>query len=270
MSAIPLYNELPEELRETLCGVLTELCDVLLVHGFRVSDVEPLLRKAMVDAAHRKLEREGERPTVTNLGLQTGLTRDKVSDLARAKPHQVRGRLSPVSRVLDEWQRGTRWQGEDGPLDLPPTGPRSFAALAKECRVTGYSVKALIDHLETNKNIEQLPNGDLKLLKFSSVPDDWIDRTNAAMRNVAKHLSTVSHNIRCEPQDRMFEQVAGRLNVPARKIAAALEELANEGRRSNFRVNKEVFPQFEAQADPNAEYGSDIGMGWFTFHRRND
>lgn len=270
MSAIPLFYEVPTELREGTCNVLTELAEVLLAHGVKISDLEPLLRKAMVDAAARKLERDGERPTVTNVGLQTGLTRDKVSTYLRKKPAAISGRLSPVARLLDEWQRGDRWRDESGPRDLPVSGPGSFESLTKDCKVTGYSVKALIDYLEACNNIEIQPNGDLRLKRLGTVPEEMLERTLAMFRNVTKHLSTVNHNLRCNPEDRMYEQVAGRLNVPPRRIAAALEALSNEGRRSNFVVNKDVFPQFEAQSEHNADFGADIGMGWYTFVRKDD
>ncbi|MFK7957915.1 MAG: hypothetical protein AB8B96_17580 [Lysobacterales bacterium] len=269
MSAIPLFYEIPTDLREGTCNLLTELADVLLAHGVKISDLEPLVRKSMVDAASRKLEREGERPTSTNVGLQTGLTRDKVSTYMRQKPGEISGRLSPIARVLDEWQRGKRWRDESGPRDLPLTGPRSFEALTKECKVSGYSVKALMEYMEASNNIERLENGDLRLKRLGAVPDDMHERTLAMFRNVSKHLSTCSHNLRCNPEDRMYEQVAGRLNVPPRRIAAALEALSEEGRRSNRKVNNDVFPQFEAQTDHNADFGTDIGMGWFTFIRKD-
>ncbi len=270
MTAIPLFYEVPADIREGTCALLTELAEVLLAHGVKISDLEPLVRKAMVDAASRKLHREGERPTSTNVGLQTGLTRDKVSTYMRQKPSAISGRLSPVARVLDEWQRGKRWRNEAGPMDLPVTGPRSFEALTKECKVSGYSVKALMEYMEASNNIEQLPNGDLRLKRLGAVPEDMVERTLAMLRNVSKHLSTVNHNLRCNPEDRMFEQVAGRLNVPPRRIAAALEALSNEGRRSNRSVNKDVFPQFEAQSSHSTDFGTDIGMGWYTFVRGDD
>ncbi len=270
MSAIPLFYEVSSEIREGTCNLLTELAEVLIAHGVKISDLEPLMRKAMVDAAARKLTREGERATATSIGLQTGLTRDKVSTYLRQKPATVSGRLSPVARVLDEWQRGERWRDESGPRDLKVSGPGSFEALAKDCKVTGYSVKALIEYMEASNNIEVLPNGDLRLKRLGAVPEDMIERTLAMFRNVTKHLSTVNHNLRCNPEDRMYEQVAGRLNVPPRRIAAALEALSNEGRRSNFVVNKDVFPQFEAQSEHNADFGTDIGMGWYTFVRGDD
>ncbi|MEM1089132.1 MAG: hypothetical protein AAGI67_02015 [Pseudomonadota bacterium] len=270
MSAIPLFYEISSELREGTCSLLTELADVLIAHGVKISDLEPLMRKAMVDAAARKLERDGERATATNVGLQTGLTRDKVSTYMRQKPASISGRLSPVARVLDEWQRGERWRNESGPMDLPVSGIRSFEALAKHCKVTGYSIKALIEYLEACNNIEVLENGDLRLKRLGAVPEDMMERTLAMFRNVTKHLSTVNHNLRCNPEDRMYEMVAGRLNVPPRRIAAALEALSNEGRRSNFVVNKDVFPQFEAQSEHNADFGTDIGMGWYTFVRGDD
>ncbi len=270
MGALPLFYEIPADLRQGTCNLLTELADVLLEHGIKISDLEPLVRKAMVDAASRKLEREGERPTSTNIGLQTGLTRDKVSSYQRQKPGEITGRLSPIARILDEWQRGPRWRDESGPLDLPMSGPRSFEALTKECKVSGYSVKALVEYMETRKNIERQENGDLKLLRISAVPEDMHERTLAMFRNVSKHLSTGSHNLRCNPEDRMYEQVTGRLNIPPRRIAAALEALTEEGRRSNRTVNNDVFPQFEAQTDHHADFGTDIGMGWFTFIRNTD
>lgn len=194
--------------------ILRPLARILINHGMALGSFEQLARKAFVEAGFVHMERSGRRPTVSGVAALSGLSRKEVTRLMKADLQDdspSRNRYNRAVRVISGWVNDARFQHNGAPAPLEIDGENGFATLVRE-----YSgdvpTAAMLSVLRESGNVT-IDGALVHLIQRAYIPMQTApDRLNILGTDVAELISTISHNINAEPEDRLFQ----------RKVSSAL------------------------------------------------
>lgn len=196
---------------------MAPLVRILIRNGISFNEFADELRGVYVDVAATDFPIEGRSLSGTRVAILTGLTRKEVKrQLERSSSSEsdsLPADVNRVTRVLDGWHKDPDFTGPYSfPLevffDKPNGGTPSFTELVR--RHSGdMSARAMLDELLRLDAVEQLPDGELRVLTkvyISSIMDPAVlERMGSVIENLAE---TLDHNFFSETDgsEKRFER----------------------------------------------------------------
>lgn len=214
-----------ESVGETAEQILEPLAAFMMSGRLGVGDCFARVKVAYVRAVLNRYAAEGaERPTISRIAVETGLTRADVRAILKQEHAQplpfARGR-SRAERVLRAWWKDPQYlDRDDRPLLLDPWGPApSFAALCERYSGT-QRVQPIADELLKAKAIRKLRDGKFQAVRQTSVNVQW-DRESLAevALQLRQHFEALLENLNA-PQDPQFVRFFQ--SVPIESVQAAI------------------------------------------------
>jgi hypothetical protein len=209
--------------------LLGPLVRLLLRYGIAHGAFAELAKRAYISEAER-MGIPGRRTTSSRLAVLTGLSRKEVARVREMKAigdPAIDESYNRASRVLSAWGRDAAFRDVRGrPRSLPfEGGDASFSELVK--RYSGdMPARAMLDELVRVGAVEMEPSGRIRLAARAYVPTAG-EREKLAIlgADVADLISTIDHNIRCDPGEAFFQRKVAYDNLvrdagELRKVAA--------------------------------------------------
>jgi hypothetical protein len=216
-------TESPKEaVRSAVLRLLLPLARVLLRAGIGVGEFTSLAKIAYVRAAvaqGKEAHGEHQRPNVSRISVETGLTRVDVDAIlasdGEVSPAGERG-WQRAERVLSGWWNDADFQTDDGlPAILPLKGGRkSFMALCDRYSGEQNSSGRILDALLRVKAVKQREDGRVQALSRTYATVRWSpDGIEALGVHLSEHCATLLHNLDHPSQPRLLRRVINtRLN----------------------------------------------------------
>lgn len=214
-----MSDDIQAILQKAAIKILRPLLRVMLRNGIACGSFEELVRKAYVDEAMILASQDGK-ATASAVSALTGLSRKEVKRLQETELNESQGnsqKYNRAIRVISGWMNDSRFLSQHGvPRILDMEGSdHSFATLVKD-----YSgdipTRAMFDLLHKSGCIEQ-QNGKVHLISHAYVPgNDPVDVINILGTDTNELMSTISHNMGCEKNQRRFQR-----KVSTRHLASA-------------------------------------------------
>jgi len=206
----------------------------VLRHGVTWSEFSDLSKDAFVHVARADYGIQGRPTNNSRVAMLTGLSRREV---ARVRDRLLDGaeiaedlQGNRISRILTGWHVDPEFSdGQGQPKDLPISAPTgSFTGLLK--RYAGdLPHGAIRKEMEQRGVIEELPNGDIRVLMrdyvYSDLDPEIVWRMGVALHD---HAATLEHNLNEERGNApRFEAIADNASVsPA--VYKAFQKLVEE------------------------------------------
>lgn len=208
-----------EVIQTTIIRILKPLIKVLLRNGIAYGTFADIARKVYVDTGFEEARRQGQKQTVSNVSILTGINRKEVKRLKEALAVNTDNSLrkfNRIVRVIAGWQHDEEFLDEDHePRDLLLEGNKgSFASLVKN-----YSgdmpVVAMLNALIDSGNIKVIDNGNIQLINPNYLPTTDSDKKlNILGIDTAEFIQTIDHNINVEkPEDAWFQRKASNTRI---------------------------------------------------------
>jgi len=210
--------------------LLLPLVRILLRYGLPYAAFADLAKRAYIDVADADFRIEGRKQTVSRISVITGLSRKEVSrvrDLGEPVDDASQ-RYNRAARVIGGWVRDPDFHDKGAkPAALPFEGDSepSFSELAR--RYSGdVPARAVLDELTRVGSVEMSATGRVRLKTRAYVPTGGeTDKLSILGSDVAELISTIDHNLECEPEDAYFQRKVSYDNLPS-EAAPELRELA--------------------------------------------
>jgi len=212
-------NLIPDSLQLVMIRILTPLVRILLRNGIAHATFADIARKVYVDVGFEEAARRGQKTTISNVSIITGINRKEVKRLKEMTGSDVDRSLKKfnrVVRVLAGWQHDEEFLDEHrNPKVLPLEGGEiSFTHLVR--RYSGdMPVVAMLNALRDSGNIEVLDDGAVRLINPNFLPEtDSEQKLNILGIDTAELISTINHNLLVtDPEDAWFQRKASSTNV---------------------------------------------------------
>ena len=212
-----------EAIQTAIIRILKPLIRVLIRNGIAYGTFADIARKVYVDSGFDEARRQGQKITVSNVSILTGINRKEVKRLKEALSFNTDNSLrkfNRIVRVIAGWQHDEEFMDRDSePKDLLLEGTKSsFSNLVK--RYSGdMPVVAMLNALIDSGNIRVIDNGRIQLINPNYLPDSDSDKKlNILGIDTAELIRTIDHNISVsKPEDAWFQRKASNTQV---KIAA--------------------------------------------------
>lgn len=228
-----------------------------------------ILKAIYVEEAHKKLIREGSKPTKSALALITGLdTRVVSSVLSQNLDSTIQSQnVNPEHALIDTWTSDPFFldSGTGKPAVLPVLGRgRTFQGLVLRAVGRNITVKTVMDRLLASGNLRVLP-GDIERVEllstlYSPISSDRAKQTEVGFIEASRVLSAVIHNMSAEPELRVPQQ--GRWTY--RLASARYKEFRARARALLEQQIKEGETLLEEFEEPKKEAGQlTVGIGWY-------
>ncbi len=209
----------PESLQQVAIRILTPLIRILLRNGVSYGNFADIARKIYVDVGFEEAARQGQKTTISNVSIITGITRKEVKRLKDALGFDTDRSLKKfnrIVRVLSGWQHDEEFLDPDHePLDLMLEGEAaSFTRLVR--RYSGdMPVVAMLNALRDSGNIRILDNGLIQLVNPNYLPEtDSEQKLNILGIDTAEFIETIDHNLSVsDPDEAWFQRKASNINV---------------------------------------------------------
>ena len=212
-------------LEKAVGKILRPLAQVLINHGMALGSFEELARKAFVEAGFVHMERSGRRPTVSGVAALSGLSRKEVTRLTKDDPIEdslPRKRYNRAVRVISGWVNDSQFQKDGVPAPLDIDGENGFASLVRQ-----YSgdvpTAAMLSMLQKSGNVS-VEGTRVLLTQRAYIPMQTApDLLDILGTDVAELISTISHNINAEPEERRFQRKVSSALLRVDAVAEFLE-----------------------------------------------
>jgi hypothetical protein len=249
----------------------------LLKHGVTWNEFGELSKEAYVKVAREDYGIEGRPTNNSRVAMLTGLSRREVARVRDAlldgKERAAEMQGNQISRILTGWHLDGEFTDEDGqPKDLSATGPSgSLSALLK--RYAGdLPHGAIRKEMQQRRLIEELDNGDLRVLKrdfvYSELDPEIVRQLGIALHD---HAATLEHNLDSNrPSARRFEAIANNERVTPRAVNA-FQKLV-ESRGLEFLEDIDVWlteHEIESKDDTHAETVR-LGVGVYLIYDESE
>lgn len=229
-------------------GVLVRpIVRLALRNGITFREFTDLCRGEYVQVAAQDYGVHGRETNVSRIALITGINRKDIKRLkdAISNGDDVFSSQAPsrISRIITGWHDDGEFLSESGaPRDLDIEGPLGFGELVR--RYGGdVALVTVIRELKKAKVLEELPSGQLKILKRFYIPNPSSDPESEpefvnpraiqhASSILGDHINTIFHNLYRHDTK---------------------EPLRFERRATNNLVRKEVVPAFRAFVEQRAQ-----------------
>lgn len=208
-----------EVIETTIVRILKPVVRILLRNGVSYATFADIARKVYVDSGFDEARRQGQKQTVSNVSIITGINRKEVKRLRDALTYSDDTSLKKfnrIVRVLAGWQHDEEFLDDDAePRDLKLEGEKaSFTRLVR--RYSGdMPVVAMLNALIDSGNIKVIDNGNIQLINRNYLPaSDSEEKLNILGIDTAELIQTIDHNINVVDQaDAWFQRKASNTHV---------------------------------------------------------
>ncbi len=203
--------------------ILRPLARILLRNGIACGSFEEMVRKAYVDEAFAQARRNNNKPTISSVSAETGLSRKEVKRLTETElgdSQNTEQKYNRAIRVISGWLNDPQFSYEEGnPRALSLDGPgTSFADLIKQ-----YSgdipTKAMLTLLETSNCVE-VKDGLVHLVRNAYVPGHDPEEIISILGSDTNELiNTIDHNLTADDESKWFQRKVSNPRVRTNKLA---------------------------------------------------
>jgi hypothetical protein len=265
-------NVLKEQVLQSSRHLLRPLVRFLLKNGVTYAEFADACKDVYVDVARQDYGLQGRPTNNSRVAMLTGLSRREVARvrdrLLEGIPEQEQLQSSRISQILSGWHLDPEFMGQNGrPKDLPPTGPSgSLSALLK--RYAGDLPHGAIRKEMLQRGlIEELENGDVRVLKrdyvYSSVDPEIVRQMGVALHD---HAATLEHNLdESRKSDARFEGIADNGAVSIKAVRAFHQLVAERGMEFLQSVDAWLSKN-EVDATQNPGRKVRLGVGVYMIH----
>lgn len=253
--------------------LLRPLAGILLRQGMPYGTFAELCRKAFVDAAFQDDSLSGKRPTISSVSAMTGLTRKETKRLRDWKitdGDDSAQRYSRAIRVISGWVEDPVYHDPEGnPAELPlDNGEQSFSGLVR--RYSGDIPTAAMMSVLESSGCVQSDGSTVRLLERAYIPEGvTADKLDILGTDVAELVSTIGHNLRAAPEDRLFQRKVSNTMVRGEAVPA-FREYSSRKSQQLLEDYHRWLSEHEAQANDSAQAGerpSYVAVGiYYTEH----
>ena len=232
-------------IREALRSLLNPLARLLLKVGVGAGELRRLVDEAYVHAA-RQLAHEADgadRPNITHIAVQTGLSRADVTRILRTKgaPSEISRGLQRAQRVLGGWWADPDFHDSRGsPAALSLKGPgASFEELVKRYSGEPRSA-AILAELIKARAIRRL--SDARVLAVSrSVANMRFDPAGmmALGEQISEHLETLLFNAEHPTRPRFVKRLVN-LRLAEKHVARLMRDIEQQLETLGNAVHDEI------------------------------
>lgn len=263
-----MSDPLRHVLSAAIIRLLRPLVRIALRNGVSYHAFTDLLRWVYTDIAGKHFGIPGRKVSKSRIAVLTGLTRREVDRLVRIKEPRtgIPERYNRAARTLSGWAEDRDFFADDGtPAILPFEGERSFSEVVR--RYSGNQpARAVLDELVRVGAVERLGDGyTIKLVKTYYEPvrgDQEAEQIAIMGLSAGDLLSTIDHNIRAEPEQRLYQQeVYERLSEE--QVASLLPLLRERLLGFSERLDRELFEL--RQQVPADRCTRRVGIGIYVF-----
>ena len=265
-------NLVPESLQLVIIHILTPLIRILLRNGIAYGTFSDIARKVYVDVGFHEAARQGQKTTISNVSILTGINRKEVKRLKENEVFDTDRSLKKsnrIVRVLAGWQNDEEFLDVDGsPKDLELEGENaSFTVLVR--RYSGdMPVVAMLNALRDGGYIQVLDNGLIKLVKRSFLPDmDPEQKLNILGIDTAELIETIDHNLQVEnPDDAWFQGKAWNINFRC----SAVSEMKGVIEERALRLLEEMDADFTNNETDDERDRCQVALGVYFHMKQNE
>jgi len=246
------------------------LAAILLRAGVGAGEFSDLCRRAYVRVAADQLTSPGRRPNASRVAVATGLTRQEVARLLKAKTglaSRDRKQLHRANRVLAGWYTDAHYSQRLGsPKSIPIRGAGS--TFHKLVRTYGGDVppRAVLDELRRAAAVRTLDNGAIiptrRFVQYGA-------RSQTALRNTSRKLQLLAETLRHNldyPTATLFEGVVMNSRLRADHYPIAVRRLSSSAKRLLSATR--IYLERDERQHPRIGVGADpltLGLGIFLF-----
>jgi hypothetical protein len=254
-----------EVIESTIVRILHPLIGILLRNGVAHGTFSDIVRKIYVDAGFEEVERRGQKLTISNVSILTGINRKEVKRLHEAlavdTDHSLK-KFNRIVRVLSGWQHDSEFLDEDNePSDLQLEGVQgSFTALVK--RYSGdMPVVAMLNALIDSGNIKVIDNGNIQLQNPNYLPvTDSEKKLNILGIDTAELINTIDHNLRIEhPEDAWFQRKASNTRIDVEALPRIQQRLEKKAQQ----LLEDIDAELSASETEEMDGAQSISVGIF-------
>lgn len=259
---------IPEVIQTTTIRILKPLIRILLRNGIAYGTFADISRKIYVDSGFEEAKRQGQKQTVSNISILTGINRKEVKRLKESLVFDTNSSLKKfnrIVRVLAGWQHDEEYLDSDHePKDLYLEGESgSFTSLVKK-----YSgdmpVVAMLNALIDSGNIKVIDNGNIQLVNFNYLPaTDSDEKLNILGIDTAEFIQSIDHNIN-HPEDLWFQRKASNTSVSI----SALPKIKQRINKKAQQLLEDIDADFSENETEDEDESCAVSIGIY-FSRKN-
>ncbi len=263
---------IPESLQLMMIRILTPLVRILLRNGISYGTFADMAKKVYVDVGFEEAERRGQKTTISNVSILTGINRKEVKRLMDTDTLEAAGSLKKANRivrVLMAWQSEREFtDDEHRPLELPLDGADvSFTSLVR--RFSGdMPVVAMLNALKDSGYIQLMDGDRVRLIKRSLTPDaDPEEKLVILGTDTAELIETIDHNIQIkDPKDAWFQGKAWNVDISC----GALPGLKKEIDQKALKLLQEVDTEFNRNKTDDQSDTCQVAVGIYYHMKKSD
>ena len=270
-----MKDNIKKAISSAIIKILTPLVRMLLKNNIPYGTFAELAKWVYVDVAFREFRVPGRKQTISRVSTITGLTRKEVKKLRELERPDDLGateRYNRALRVINGWLKDSRFtDARNRPRSLPIDGPNdSFYELVKK-----YSGdiphRAILDEMK-RAGVVEVKNNRVRLLsKGYIVTNNEIDQLGMLGTDVNEFISTIYHNITCEPSEVFLQRKTSYDNIPQEYVDELREKIRKRGQRFLEEIDR-LIAQYDRDINPNIK-GSGrtrLGLGIFYFEEEKE
>lgn len=258
---------IPEVIQTTIIRILKPLIRILLRNGIAYGTFADMARKLYVDAGFEEAERCGQKQTVSNVSILTGINRKEVKRLKESLAMNTDSSLKKfnrIVRVIAGWQHDEEFLDKDHePRDLKLEGDTgSFTSLVR--RYSGdMPVVAMLNALIDSGNIEVIDNGNIQLINANYLPEADPDKKLDILGiDTAEFIETIDHNIQvANPELAWFQRKASNTQVRV----SALPKIKQRINKKAQQLLEDFDADFSANEATEQEDNCSVSIGIYYF-----
>jgi hypothetical protein len=244
-----------------LTGALYRICAALarfaLKRGVPFDAVSEVAKRAFIDVTHREFTIPGRKQSASRVAVLTGIHRKDVARVLTAPAPQddaASSRITSAAGVVTGWRRDRAFLDKRGkPAALPfDKGSPSFAELVKRYGRGDITSRAVLDELVRVGAAERLRDGRIRLLASAYVPVTTSEEALAILgSDVSDLISTIDHNLSCEPKAGFFQRRVTYDNLSAEALADIRARVEKEGQSALEKLDR-MIAKHDRDSNPKA------------------
>ncbi len=263
-----------EVVETAIVRILKPLIRILLRNGIAYATFADIARKVYVDNGFEEAKRQGQRQTVSNVSIMTGINRKEVKRLREADAYSDDNslkKLNRIARVLAGWQHDEEFLDDQGePKTLQLEGERgSFSRLVK--RYSGdMPVVAMLNSLLDGNSIRVLDDGDIKLINRNYLPKgDPENKVNILGIDTAELISTIDHNISIgKPEEAWFQRKASNTFIKCDALPGLRQQFSDQAQHFLEQIDSTLSSHESGKNEPHCAVS--LGIYYYQTDEESD
>jgi hypothetical protein len=268
MAVLSMSQTTQKRILKALLLALRPVSKALMQYGIGFKEFSDVAKTAFVQVATEEYGLRGRPTNISRVSVITGISRKEVGKVRSDDP-EVRAQLikgTPAGEVLHRWHTDSRYLTKDGEPSklLFEGGKSSFGSLVKKVAgdIPPGAMKAELMRVQA---IEELPSGELSIMKRHYVPARVDDRLLHGLDTAIKYLAdTIAFN--SDPNRNSlprFERV-----VSSVKIDPEAFDQIEESTRARLEKFTEEYDDYLSRQESGGEItdaSTDVGVGVYFF-----